>query len=96
MQLVSSLVIGITGELKVFCYPFDINPDLHVRFTVDDERGEKLRLYGVTRRMMAVYLCIASNDVPPIVSKRVILKVNCKDMAHILSLSDKYLIILFR
>ncbi|XP_046638076.1 opioid-binding protein/cell adhesion molecule homolog [Daphnia pulicaria] len=43
---------------------------------VDDERGEKLRLYGVTRRMMDIYLCIASNDVPPIVSKRVVLNVN--------------------
>ena len=28
---------------------------------------------------MAVYLCIASNDVPPIVSKRVALNVNCKN-----------------
>ena len=46
---------------------------------VDDERGEKLRLYRVTRQMMAVYLCIASNDVPPIVSKRVALNVNCKN-----------------
>ncbi|EFX72992.1 hypothetical protein DAPPUDRAFT_253828 [Daphnia pulex] len=46
------------------------------RVKVDDENEEKLRLYGVTRRMMAVYLCIASNDVPPIVSKRIVLKVN--------------------
>ena len=46
---------------------------------VDDERGEKLRLYRVTRQMMAVYLCIASSDVPPIVSKRVALNVNCKN-----------------
>ena len=49
---------------------------------VDDERGEKLRLYRVTRQMMAVYLCIASNDVPPIVSKRVALNVNCKNNFH--------------
>jgi hypothetical protein len=46
---------------------------------VDEERGEKLRLYRVTRQMMAVYLCIASNGVPPIVSKRVALNVNCKN-----------------
>ncbi|EFX84334.1 hypothetical protein DAPPUDRAFT_47514 [Daphnia pulex] len=38
--------------------------------------GETLRLYRVTRQMMAAYMCIASNDVPPAVSKRVPLNVN--------------------
>ena len=32
----------------------------------------------VQRDQMGAYLCIASNDVPPAVSKRVILNVNCK------------------
>lgn len=45
---------------------------------VDAYHGETLRLYRVTRQMMAAYMCIASNDVPPAVSKRVPLNVNCK------------------
>ena len=40
--------------------------------------GEVLRLYKVQRSDMGAYLCIASNNVPPAVSKRIILKVNCK------------------
>ena len=34
----------------------------------------------VQRDQMGAYLCIASNDVPPAVSKRVILNVNCKQI----------------
>lgn len=40
--------------------------------------GETLSLSSVKRSHMGAYLCIASNDVPPAVSKRVILNVNCK------------------
>ena len=36
----------------------------------------------VQRDQMGAYLCIASNDVPPAVSKRVILNVNCKQITH--------------
>ena len=36
----------------------------------------------VQRDQMGAYLCIASNDVPPAVSKRVILNVNCKYIIH--------------
>ena len=32
----------------------------------------------VKRGQMGAYLCIASNDVPPAVSKRIILNVNCE------------------
>jgi len=42
---------------------------------VDSYEGQVLRLYRVSRRMMAAYMCIASNDVPPAVSKRVPLNV---------------------
>ncbi|XP_078038969.1 lachesin [Augochlora pura] len=38
--------------------------------------GSKLQFYRVERRQMGAYLCIASNDVPPAVSKRVTLAVN--------------------
>ena len=40
--------------------------------------GEELSVRNVKRDQMGAYLCIASNDVPPAVSKRVILNVNCK------------------
>ena len=45
---------------------------------VESYQGESLRLFRVTRQMMAAYMCIASNDVPPAVSKRVPLNVNCE------------------
>ncbi|OXU31509.1 hypothetical protein TSAR_014213 [Trichomalopsis sarcophagae] len=40
--------------------------------------GSKLNLYRIDRKQMGTYLCIASNDVHPAVSKRVTLSVNCK------------------
>lgn len=40
--------------------------------------GEILHITKVSRLHMAVYLCIASNGVPPSISKRVSLKVQCK------------------
>lgn len=47
-------------------------------FTVDSFNGSTLFFWKVDRRQMGAYLCIASNDVPPAVSKRIILSVNCK------------------
>jgi len=44
----------------------------------DHYNGSLLHFYRVERRQMGAYLCIASNDVPPAVSKRVTLAVNCK------------------
>ena len=40
--------------------------------------GPSLTFESVTRAQAASYLCIASNGVPPSVSKRVDLKVQCK------------------
>ena len=40
--------------------------------------GETLTISRVSRAGMGAYLCIASNDVPPTVSKRISLNVNCK------------------
>jgi hypothetical protein len=44
--------------------------------------GELLRLKKVQRQQMGAYLCIASNNVPPAVSKRIILNVNCECAEH--------------
>eukprot|EP00093_Oithona_nana_P010321 10321.XXX_106056_119614_1 [CDS] Oithona nana genome sequencing. len=46
------------------------------RMIVSSYRGEKLRLKRVQRHQMGAYLCIASNSVPPSVSKRIRLNVN--------------------
>ncbi|KAL5242060.1 hypothetical protein ACI65C_009469 [Semiaphis heraclei] len=43
---------------------------------LDRVRGEPLLLNKVDRSQMGHYLCIASNDVPPAVSKRITLNVN--------------------
>ncbi|XP_048514417.1 lachesin-like [Athalia rosae] len=43
---------------------------------VDSLSGERLELNRVDRKQMGAYLCIASNEVPPGVSKRVYLRVN--------------------
>ncbi|XP_063709358.1 lachesin-like [Culicoides brevitarsis] len=43
---------------------------------VDSYNGSELRLPRLERRQMGAYLCIASNDVPPAVSKRVSLSVH--------------------
>lgn len=40
--------------------------------------GETLRINQVSKRHMAVYYCIASNGVPPSVSKRVAVTVLCE------------------
>ena len=40
--------------------------------------GETLRITHVTKRHMGIYYCIASNGVPPSVSKRVAVTVLCK------------------
>lgn len=47
---------------------------------VESYNGTYLRLFRLERRQMGAYLCIASNDVPPAVSKRVSLSVHCKYM----------------
>ncbi|CAB3383354.1 Hypothetical predicted protein [Cloeon dipterum] len=43
---------------------------------MDTFSGDTLQLFKLERRQMGAYLCIASNDVPPAVSKRITLNVN--------------------
>lgn len=47
-------------------------------FTVNVVDGENLTISKVSRLHMGAYLCIASNGVPPSISKRVVLMVQCK------------------
>lgn len=45
--------------------------------TVTSTEGPELEIVRVSRRHMGPYLCIASNGVPPTVSKRIVLIVHC-------------------
>lgn len=47
----------------------------------DTFEGELMSFVNVDRRYLGAYLCIAKNDVPPAVSKRVFLNINCKTSA---------------
>lgn len=47
-------------------------------FAVNVVDGEVLSITKVSRLHMGAYLCIASNGVPPSISKRVMLMVQCK------------------
>ena len=44
-------------------------------------QGEYLDLQDISREQMGAYLCIASNKIPPSVSKRITLVVECKCLA---------------
>ena len=59
--------------------------DFHL-FLVFMYRGENLQLHKVRRRDMGAFMCIASNNVPPTVSRRVSLNVNCKYNNYCLSI----------
>ncbi|XP_073959858.1 protein CEPU-1-like isoform X2 [Choristoneura fumiferana] len=45
-------------------------------YKVESYTGSSLPLWRVDRKQMGAFLCIASNDVPPAVSKRITLRVN--------------------
>ncbi|KAA0191247.1 hypothetical protein HAZT_HAZT001509, partial [Hyalella azteca] len=47
--------------------------------------GPSLNLTRVNRRQMGAYQCIANNDVPPAVVKRIVVNVECKSMKHSVS-----------
>lgn len=46
-------------------------------------QGSVLKLTRVTRAHMGPYLCIASNGVPPAVSKRIVLNVYCTYLEYV-------------
>ncbi|XP_066154001.1 lachesin-like isoform X2 [Euwallacea fornicatus] len=49
----------------------------------DTYNGTSLHFWRLERRQMGAYLCIASNDVPPAVSKRIALNVNFAPMIKV-------------
>lgn len=63
---------------------FSISTHTHTN-TVNAVDGEVLSISKISRLHMAVYLCVASNGVPPSVSKRIHLRVQCNLSNYILS-----------
>jgi len=55
--------------------------------------GETLELTGVLRQEMGTYLCIASNNVPPTVSKRYSVNVHCRYSAALWPLISRRFVI---
>lgn len=74
------LIGGEHGEFTVL----DISivshstPTNQTKPTVNVVDGELLHITKVSRLHMAAYLCVASNGVPPSISKRVHLRVQCE------------------
>ena len=87
MGMRCQLVARMVREKKLpdkFSFPLiSIFPFFRVYFatfsSVNVVDGEILSITKVSRLHMAAYLCVASNGVPPSISKRVQLKVQCKD-----------------
>lgn len=52
--------------------------DVAADVSVVEYEGEVLELTRISRLDMGAYLCIASNGVPPTVSKRIKVSVDCK------------------
>lgn len=49
-----------------------------MNFSVTEWEGDTLELTRISRLDMGAYLCIASNGVPPTVSKRIKVSVDCE------------------
>ncbi|KAK7573735.1 hypothetical protein V9T40_010926 [Parthenolecanium corni] len=64
-----AVLLTITCEIP-------ITSSLVLRAREESYNGNVLFFLKVDRKQMGAYLCIASNDVPPAVSKRIILTVN--------------------
>lgn len=57
---------------------FDNDVTMSLFVSVETYNGSSLFFWRLDRKQMGAYLCIASNDVPPAVSKRIALNVNCE------------------
>ena len=68
------------GQKGFFNYYLDIkaHPFLSLGYLELVHEGSVLEFEQVSRVSSGAYLCIASNSIPPSVSKRIVLKVECK------------------
>ncbi|XP_033323952.1 lachesin [Megalopta genalis] len=73
------------GESIIIRQPFAAgsqNQKTHVT-SVSEHQGEDLKLTKISRHEIGVYLCIASNGVPPAVSKRISINVHFPPVIHV-------------
>ncbi|KAM0726318.1 Lachesin [Formica fusca] len=52
-------------------------------YNMNEFMGEELKLTKISRNEMGVYLCIASNGIPPAVSKRIYINVHFSPVIHV-------------
>lgn len=71
------------------------NSFLYLLFSVPSVEGGIFNISKVNRLHMGPYLCIASNGVPPTVSKRIMLIVHCKLFFMYLSILNTMKILLY-
>lgn len=72
----STVIKTILAKMFVELHTF--HNILVFHFSVNVVDGEVLHITKVSRLHMGAYLCIASNGVPPSISKRVMLRVQCE------------------
>lgn len=68
---------------KWFWFPLKFNWFFFTSFKVYEWDAEMLEISKISRLDMGAYLCIAQNSVPPSVSKRIKVSVDCKYLIHI-------------
>lgn len=74
-------VIDSPGQSLFICCVVENNNNIVILIPAAlSVEGETLSLTKVTRSEMGTYLCIASNGVPPSVSKRMKLQIHCKSL----------------
>lgn len=71
-----------SGRYTIFARPTGLNQFL-LLVSVALYDGEQLNLTRITRNEMGAYLCIATNGVPPTVSKRITVDVECEWVSRI-------------
>lgn len=74
-------VVSIKTTTNMFPYKLRLNNDddfFLCAISVVEWEGELLNISRISRLDMGAYLCIASNGIPPSVSKRIKVSVDCK------------------
>lgn len=79
-------LVPLLSERFVVC--IFLNKFIQFDFLVTESEGETLELTKISRLDMGAYLCIATNGVPPSVSKRIKVSVDCKYLQFLFHFSQ--------
>lgn len=72
-----AFVFSVTMQMHLLLSDF-IAHKIYFDSAVSEWDGDSLEISRISRLDMGAYLCIASNGVPPTVSKRIKVSVDCK------------------